>query len=289
MNLTTSDCSLPVAHAVSLIIANSLIAVVGTFGNFLVSGAVLYTSPRLRRCSNYLLVSLAIADLIVTMVCAPLHAAIVGKKTFVGDCAENLILANIAASSFSCAASVNHLAAISVDRFIAVIFPLRHGHIMKSYGLKVMLIVAWGGAFLFSIFRVLFVYETAYMVIVVFFICYLLIIVSYVSIAISVILMKKRKRERSQRSAAVVHSRSERRFAFTLAIVIGVFTACWLPLIFVFYAAGKSLVKPYGTAYIWILTLAFSNSAMNFLIYSARIRDFRNAFVLICRKILRCV
>ena len=129
------------------------------------------------------------------------------------------------------------------------------------------------------------------MVTVVFFICYFLIIVSYVSIAISVILMKKRKRERSvrERSAAGVNYKSERRFAFTLAIVIGVFTACWFPLIFVFYTARRSLVKPYGTEYMWILTLALSNSAMNFLIYSARIRDFRDAFALICCKILRCV
>ena len=129
------------------------------------------------------------------------------------------------------------------------------------------------------------------MVTVVFFICYFLIIVSYVSIAISVILMKKRKRERSvrERPATVINYKSERRFAFTLAIVIGVFTACWFPLIFVFYTARRSLVKPYGTEYTWILTLALSNSAMNFLIYSARIRVFRDAFALICRKILRCV
>ena len=72
------------------------------------------------------------------MVSAPIYAAIVGKKTFVGDCAENLIVANIAVSS--------------VDRFIAVIFPLRHGHIMKNYGLKVMLIVAWGAALYFPFF-----------------------------------------------------------------------------------------------------------------------------------------
>ena len=114
---------------------------------------------------------------------------------------------------------------------------------------------------------------------------------SYVSIALSVILMKKSKRKRNvqERSAAVVDYKSERHFAFTLAIVIGVFTACWFPLISVFYAAGKSLVKMNGTAYMWSLTLALSNSAMNFLIYSARIRDFRDAFALICRKIFRCV
>ena len=288
-NLSASDCSLPLAHGVSLMAVNSVGAVVGTFGNFLVCTAVLYTSPRLRRCSNYLLVSLAIADLIVTMVCEPLIVGIAAKKTFFNDCASNLTLAYIVSSNFSCAASVLHLGAISVDRFLAVIFPLRHGRIMKSYGLKVMLIVVWGVATVFASLRVPFLKETAYMVVVMFVISYFLVIGCYLSITISVFLLRRRKRHVQQgRTLTSVRRKVERRFAFTLAIVIGVFTACWFPFIVVGYGAGKSLVKLYGTAYMWASTLALLNSAMNFLIYSARIRDFRHSYALICRKILRC-
>ena len=290
-NLSDSDCSLPLAHGIGLMAANSVGAVVGTFGNFLVCTAVLYTSPRLRRCSNYLLVSLAIADLIVTMVCEPLIVGIAAKKTFSNDCASNLRLAYVVSSNFSCAASVLHLAAISVDRFLAVIFPLRHGRIMKSYGLKVMLIVVWGVATVFASLRVPFLKETAYMVLVIFAISYFLVIGCYLSITISVFLIAKRKKQKRKggTSPVVASTKAERRLAFTLAIVIGVFTACWFPMIVVFFAAGKSLVKMYGTAYMWIRTLALLNSAMNFLIYSARIRDFKDAFAIICRKILRMV
>ena len=290
-NLSASDCSLPLAHGIGLMAANSVGAVVGTFGNFLVCTAVLYTSPRLRRCSNYLLVSLAIADLIVTMVCEPLVVGIVAKKTFFNDCASNLELAYVVSSNFSCSASIMHLAAISVDRFLAVIFPLRHGRIMKSYGLKVMLIAAWGASTVFASLRVPFLKETAYMVVVMFIISYCLIIGCYLSITISVVLLRRRKKQASTQGRTVisVSSKVERRFAFTLAIVIGVFTACWFPMIVVFFAAGKSLVKMYGTAYLWIRTLALLNSAINFIIYSARIRDFRDSYALICRKILRMV
>ena len=289
-NLSDSDCSLPLAHGIGLMAANSVGAVVGTFGNFLVCTAVLYTSPRLRRCSNYLLVSLAIADLIVTMVCEPLVVGIVAKKTFFNDCASNLELAYVVSSNFSCSASIMHLAAISVDRFLAVIFPLRHGRIMKSYGLKVMLIVVWGVAAVFASLRVPLLKETAYMVLVIFAISYFLVIGCYLSITISVFLIAKRKKQKRKGGTVVASTNlnAERRLAFTLAIVIGVFTACWFPMIVVFFAAGKSLVKMYGTAYMWIRTLALLNSAMNFLIYSARIRDFRDAYALICRKILRC-
>ena len=37
----------------------------------------------------------------------------------------------------------------------------------------------------------------------------------------------------------------------------------------------------------WLWTLGLSNSAMNFLIYSANIRDFKEAYVDIFRKMLR--
>ena len=249
-NLSASDCSLPLAHGISLMAVNSVGAVVGTFGNFLVCTAVLYTSPRLRRCSNYLLVSLAIADLIVTMVCEPLVVGIAAKKTFFNDCTSNLRLAYVVSSNFSCAASVLHLAAISVDRFLAVIVPLRHGRIMKSYGLKVMLIVVWGTSTVFASLRVPFLKETNYVVVVMFIINYFLIIGSYLSITISVFLLRRRKRHvqasTQGRTLTSVRSKVERRFAFTLAIVIGVFTACWVPLIVVGYDVGKSLVKLYG-------------------------------------------
>ena len=287
---TTPDCSLPVDHGIALMMVNSLTAVLGTFGNFLVCIAVLYANPRLRRCSNYLLVSLAIADLIVTMVCEPLFVAIVGERALAGDCAANLELGYAVFVNLSCSASVMHLAAISVDRFVAVAFPLRHGRIMKNYGLKTMLVFVWGNAFVFASLRVPFQKETSYLVLAVFVFCYSVVIGCYFAIMVALVKEKKRKVALREKPASTsVNYKVEGRVALTVAIVIGVFTASWTPMIVVFFASGKSLVQMHGTAYMWIRTLALSNSAVNFLIYSARIRDFRDAFALICRKIFRCV
>ena len=88
-NFSGDNCSLPLAHGVALITTNVVLAAVGTFGNLLVCVAVV-TNPRLRRSLNYLLFSLAIADLIVTVVCEPLLVAILGKITFFNDCAANV-------------------------------------------------------------------------------------------------------------------------------------------------------------------------------------------------------
>ena len=284
---TDEDCFLPLGHGIALMMVNTLGAVIGTFGNILVCVAVL-TSPHLRRNSNFLLVSLAIADLVVTMVCEPLVVGIVGKRALVNDCASSLELAYVVSSNLSCAASVMHLAAISVDRFLAVLYPLRHARIMKNYGLKTMLAIVWGVSIIFASLRVPFLKATSYLAFVLFVISYGIIIGSYVSIMVFLVKEKRRKSHLRARPSVEVNSKIERRVAFTLAIVIGIFSACWFPMIIVFFAAGKSLVKMHGTAYMWIRSLALSNSAMNFIIYSARIRDFRDAYALICRKILHC-
>ena len=286
-NFSTEDCFIPHSHGIALMAVNTLVALLGTLGNILVCVAVL-TSPHLRRSSNFLLVSLAIADLIVTMVCEPLVVAIVGKRALVNDCTPALELVYTVFANLSCSSSLFHLIAISIDRFLAVVYPLRHGRIMESYGLKTMLAVVWGTAIVFASLRATFPNDTSYMVLGMFVPGYALIIGLYASIVFFLFKEKRRKIHLRAQPTVVVNSKIERRVAFTLAIVIGIFSACWFPMIIVFFAAGKSLVKMNGTAYMWIRSLALSNSAMNFIIYSAKIRDFRDAYALICRKILYC-
>ena len=90
-NLSENDCSLPFAHGADLIAVNATVGLFGTLGNLLVCVAVA-TNPRLRRSSNFLLVSLAIADLIVTMVCEPIFLVILVDRTFITAARGNKIL-----------------------------------------------------------------------------------------------------------------------------------------------------------------------------------------------------
>jgi len=286
-NFSKEGCSLPIAHGVSLITTNAIVGGLGTFGNLLVCVAVL-TNPRLRRSSNYLLASLAIADLIVTLGSEPLAIAILGSITFFNDCAINLEGPFQILTTLSCAASLVHLASISVDRLLAVVYPLRHQMIMQKYGLKAMLIVSWALPISDIILNAVFPASKAYLATGIFGLSYVIITVSYGWIVAFLYKVRiKRNQIRAQPMPVDARSRMEIRVARTLAVVIGVFTALWFPVVITLFATGKSLLKPNGPAHMWIRTLALSNSAMNFLIYSARIREFRAAYAAICRKICR--
>lgn len=288
-NLSTKDCSLPLAHGVALITVNSIVGVFGTIGNLMVCVAVV-TNPRLRRFPNYLLFSLAIADLIVTMLCEPFVIAILIKRTFHNVCAENVERVYLMVSNFSASASVVHLSAISIDRLLAVVSPLRHKCIMENFGWKSMLVVCWTlpvGFIFLGRFVPGPVSVKAFVSLAVFVLFYGIVFVSYTVIVISLIKQRKRVSQINATSPVDTNSRREVRVAVTLAIVVVVFTACWFPLFVVFSVAGKPLVKIHGTAHMWIRTLALSNSSMNFIIYGSRMRNFTDTYIEIFQKTLR--
>ena len=139
----TNSCSLPMAHGTPLITVNAIVCVLGSPGNLLVCLAIV-TNSRLRRASNYLLFSLAIADLIITLICEPIYLEFISKLTFFHKCrtsTEKLVYEVLV--SLSCQTSFFHVASISIDRFVAVAFPLRHKIFMEKGGLKIMLIASW--------------------------------------------------------------------------------------------------------------------------------------------------
>ena len=287
-NLSENDCSLPFAHGVSLIAVNATVGLFGTLGNLLVCVAVA-SNPCLRRSSNFLLVSLAIADLIVTMVCEPLFLVILVDRTNYNSCAWKVEFVFALLSNLSASVSVSHMAAISIDRLLAVIYPLRHKSIMETFGLKALLIISWTSvAAIFALVQGIpdvSVTVRLRINLVAFTLCYTIVLISYTAIVISLVRQRKlRNQLRNGSSNNPTPRRMELRVTFTLAIVIIVFTACWFPLFAIFAAAGKLLVKLYGTVHMWVRSVTLSNSAMNFLIYGSRMRNFSDAYTTIFRK-----
>ena len=279
----TNSCSLPMAHGIPLILVNAIVCVLGSLGNVLVCLAIA-TNSRLRRASNYLLFSLAVADLIVTLICEPIYLEFISRLTFFHTCRTSTeTLVYEALVSLSCQTSFLHVASISIDRFVAVAFPLRHKIFMEKGGLKIMLIASWSIPILNSVlFRIIptgFAPVSYLIGVGIFLFSGLSIFVFHFLIVVVLLYYRKKTKQLRARTVSV-------RVTCTLAIATGVFIVCWVP-ISTMLAAGKPPPLPQRSPlYFWFETLALSNSAMNFVIYSARMGDFKDAYVGILRKML---
>ena len=275
----TNSCSLSMAHGIPLILVNAIVCVLGSLGNVLVCLAIA-TNSRLRRAFNYLLFSLAIADLIITFICEPVVLEYITFLTFFHECRRSpkRRLVYTIFSVLSCQSSVLHLAAISLDRFVAVAFPLRHKIFMEKGGLKIMLIASWSLPILNSVLSNIFSTGSTFLYFVgvgIFSFSGLSIFFFHFLIVVVLLYYRKKTKQLRARTVSV-------RVTCTLAIATGVFIVCWAPIITVL-AVDKWRRSP---LHFWLQTLALSNSAMNFVIYSARMRDFKAAYVGILRKML---
>lgn len=270
------DCLLPVSHIIALIPINILSSVVGTIGNSLVIATV-YTNKSLQIIPNFWLASMAVADLMVTALGQPLLIAFWGLHVN-RECNEPVSETFRVVGNMSCSASVLHLCFISIDRCLVIVRPVQSKAIRTLKRFKLALLIAWIFPVIYGVLRMSVIKKaTSYFTVVAAAICYLTIICCY-----TLIIFKVWNRD-------VVHSHArqsasqlvERRVTVTVAIVVIVFTICWIPLMYLRSAYAQSNV---GVAYNWARTLALSNSAMNPWIYCLRMEAFLTNY----KRLLKC-
>lgn len=270
------DCLLPVSHIIALIPINILSSVVGTIGNSLVIATV-YTNKSLQIIPNFWLASMAVADLMVTALGQPLLIAFWGLHVN-RECNEPVSETFRVVGNMSCSASVLHLCFVSIDRCLVIVRPVQSKAIRTLKRFKLALLIAWIVPVTYGVLRMSVIKKaTSYFTVVAAAICYLTIICCY-----TLIIFKVWNRD-------VVHSHArqsasqlvERRVTVTVAIVVIVFTICWIPLMYLRSAYAQSNV---GVAYNWARTLALSNSAMNPWIYCLRMEAFLTNY----KRLLKC-
>ncbi|XP_076758934.1 SIFamide receptor [Xylocopa sonorina] len=119
-------------------VAYVLVFVVGLIGNSFVI-AVVYRSPRMRTVTNFFIVNLAVADVLVIVFCLP---ATLMSNIFVPWFLGWFMCKAVAyIQGVSVAASVYSLVAVSLDRFLAIWWPLKC-QITKRRA-RMMIIVIW--------------------------------------------------------------------------------------------------------------------------------------------------
>ncbi|KAM9798363.1 uncharacterized protein ACB057_009431 [Neosynchiropus ocellatus] len=273
-------------------------AVITVLGNLLVIVSIVYFK-QLHSPTNYLILSLAVADLLVGIIVYPLTLHFSQTSCFFRD--ELLCSVRSVMDVSLCTSSILNLCCISFDRYYSVCQPLMYRAKMTDHVVVVMIAVNWVASFLVGVFVTTVGFGShceGLCVISVFARLLGLVIAFYLPMTVMLciylkIFMVAHKQVRSIQITIVktsnsVVSRMERKATKTLAIVMGTFLFCWLPFFLsttILEITPVSLPLPLIDFLSWF---ALSNSTLNPFIYGFFYSWFRSAFrMIIAGKLLK--
>ena len=267
------------------------IAVGGSLGNTLVL-LVIRQTPNLKTACGVFIAHLALADLLVTAVAIPIVISLI-IPGFVPLCSLNgSMLAAIIVGRCSCAASLLILAAMSIDRCWAICYPFDHKIQMTSSKLKTVLLFIWLASLILPILEVVFWREgLSDSVLVVkqlqrlgILICYFAIVMSglatFITVRCSSSKIANLHNEGSHNRTLGELRERNKQVAKTIALVVVVFSMCWVPIIFI----GARFTDHYSVLHFWGVLPGFANSAVNPCIYFYRQKSYRQAFMALVRR-----
>lgn len=286
-------------------------------GNVLVI-CVVVMNRQMRTITNYLIVNMAVADLLITVVSMPVtvKANVTGRGIEWSDGVLYDILCKIIpfSQSLSIASSVLSLTVIAVDRFLAVMYPLKRymtfhisygamalvwivGIAVNSptlYAQKVVMFKEEGRASWGCIeeWEPAFTEETSKDFTIVLFVIFYVVPLVTMSVLYSFVIHKLWVRKVPGNQTAENERRSQKSkkkvLKMLLAVVI-LFALCWLPVYvtqFIWFFGQKDFpCGPPGTLVFMGYFLGHANSAINPAIYAIFNSNFRKGFrdVLLCR------
>lgn len=273
-------------------------------GNILVCIAV-FTDRRLKRLNNMFIVSLAVADLWVSLMVMTFAVVndITGKWMFGPVYCNIWISSDIMGST----ASILNLCVISLDRYIHIRDPLKYARLMNWKKVAIAISLVWTISIILSFIPINVGWHRSADDDSVLppDVCYLEISGTYAVVSSSIsfylpcivmlalyckLYMYAREQVRSINST-LVHNHlpgdargsgqasrlSDHKAAVTLGVIMGVFLFCWLP--FFILNLVEAYCKCAPIILFQVLTwLGYINSCLNPIIYSIFNSEFRNAF-----------
>lgn len=264
-----------------------VLSVVTIGGNILVMMSVIYFK-QLQSPTNYLILSLALADLLVGVLVYPLSMAFSLSSCIYHEELFCKIRASFDISLSTC--SILHLCCISVDRYYAVCRPLTYERKITNSVVVIMILVSWLVSILIGISILIgglsnetceerclidVLLENTVGPIFSFYLPVMIMLCIYLKIFL---VAQRHVRSIQSTTVAANASKMQRKATKTLAIVLGVFLLCWTPF-FLCITFGPfthlSVPVPVIEALNW-LTLA--NSMLNPFIYAFFYSRFRVAF-----------
>ena len=281
-NLTGKDTALVFSSQVTWSVLYSVLAVVITFFNTLVILSFAKNKP-LRTRTNFFIVSLGCADLLVGLVSLPWYTTLILTK-YSNRMELSPVLEHIwvALDILAGVSSILHLTALSWDRLCAIVWPLEH----RSYTSRKYLIILcamWFCTITISALSIVgndkaFKAYNIAVIILCFFVPLVIICLAQGFILLT-IKLKARKQCRNTKL------RRDARAAKAISIMTVLFVIGWLPF---FTLSLISIINPGAFTPPWDAILAvkffqYGNSVFNPILYAQKFPEFRKAYmVLVC-------
>ena len=283
------------------IVVQVVMFIVIIFGNSLVIHAV-RTAKHLQARTNYFIVQLAIADILVAVI-LPFHIALFLYRDLLNDI--NICLLRYCTVLATVALSVMSLLSMTYDRLLSLLYPIHYQLKMTKTKFIVLSITSWVVSFV-SGFTPMFWHEEIpnfsekvcdyvvtckleylqFLQVPMFFVAAFTIMGMYTKIFYIAYKNKARNLRRMRQQSNDPNQTSndlKQKHAFTItktcAIVMGSFFVCWLPFmltvtvqVYTDNLHNETLLN-LRTIFTFV---AMSNSAMNPIIYAARYKTFIN-------------
>ncbi|XP_017563162.1 trace amine-associated receptor 13c-like [Pygocentrus nattereri] len=281
-----------------LFIVLSCVSVFTVFLNLLVIISISHFK-QLHIPTNLLILSLAVADLLVGLFVMPVKIMeLIDSCWYLGKiaCSVSPIIYNLSMSASLCS-----LVFIAVDRYIAVSDPLLYSTRVTVCKISVFIIIGWSFC---SFYVIIFLYTNDHLLLsqissecygkCVLFVKYSWVIIdmvifflapcSVILVLYSIIFTVARRQARAVRTVkngaskiqrAKPSNSSETKAAKTLGIIIFVYLACWIPL----YIGSLSVESFTSSSMVWTVFgwLLYLNSSVNPLIYAIFYSWFRES------------
>ncbi|KAM4529205.1 trace amine-associated receptor 1-like [Fundulus diaphanus] len=265
------------------------LSVITVCGNLLVIISIVYFK-QLHTPSNYLIVSLALTDLLVGIVVFPLSMSF--SLSFCLHYRDLFCKIRDSFDVILSSTSISNLCCISVDRYYAVCHPLTYRSKINTSVVLIMILMSWGVSVLVAIGFIVaelnqekcqencfsdVVLQIAFAPIISFYLPVMIML--YIYLRIFLVAQRQTRSIQNAAKSGESVSNMERKATKTLAIVMGVFLMCWLPFFLCFSSQllGGVSVPVYET----LNWLALFNSMLNPFIYAFFYRWFRSAFKII--------
>lgn len=266
-----------------------LIMTMTLFGNALVILAF-KRNTKIRTVTNYFVVSLAVADILIALVSMPIWAAYLMSGV---ELKQGLLKVWTFMDILCGVASIINLTAISIERYFCITYPLSYHTTMTSVKAITTIIIIWIFSIIMSSLKIILwklpppKYELM-VVISCFFVPLIIMCTTYRFIF-------KTARFQARQIALMINGNvknfllaSEMRAAKTLAVVMGAFVISWGPFFTINIVYGFCTRCVTSDSVVVAKWMHYSNSVFNPIVYACMNKEFRKAFCIILFGRKRC-